>query len=227
MRKNVSIEAIPAYRIEAFGHLFLSDINKPDLKSEPLRALFYIAYLSAGRISEVLALRTQDIEEDKNFMRFRLITLKNPHKFFRTVPVLKRENKAVERMTMFVRNYLKRLKARDMNDLWEDLAVGLKRSYLRTYVWKQFQKRLWELNIRVVEKVAGAKVVKEKRVKIYPHYLRHCRLTHLAEMGLSTEQIKLLAGWSNTKPAEIYIHLRPKMIEFAMQKLKEQKMVSR
>lgn len=40
------------------------------------------------------------------------------------------------------------------------------------------------------------------------HYIRHTRLTHLVtEYGLTETALTKMAGWSNSKPAVVYIHL--------------------
>jgi integrase/recombinase XerD len=43
--------------------------------------------------------------------------------------------------------------------------------------------------------------------KVTPHSLRHSRLTHLCEAGMDIYKLKELAGHSNIKTTEIYLHL--------------------
>jgi hypothetical protein len=49
--------------------------------------------------------------------------------------------------------------------------------------------------------------------KVYPHILRHTRLTELSK-GLPEQTLKLLAGWTaDSKMAKMYIHLSNKDVE--------------
>lgn len=40
-----------------------------------------------------------------------------------------------------------------------------------------------------------------------PHSLRHSRLTHLCEAGMDIYKLKEIAGHSNIKTTELYLHL--------------------
>jgi site-specific recombinase XerD len=51
--------------------------------------------------------------------------------------------------------------------------------------------------------VQKAKIAK----KVTPHSLRHSRLTHLCEAGMDIYKLKEIAGHSNIKTTEIYLHL--------------------
>lgn len=44
--------------------------------------------------------------------------------------------------------------------------------------------------------------------RLHPHYLRHCRLTHLVtEYDYNVVQLTQFAGWTDFKPATIYLQL--------------------
>lgn len=44
---------------------------------------------------------------------------------------------------------------------------------------------------------------------VAPHYFRHCRLTHLViKFGYGSHELKQYAGWSDERPARVYVHLR-------------------
>lgn len=57
-----------------------------------------------------------------------------------------------------------------------------------------------------------------------PHYLRHCRLTHLVEL-YNFDYMKLMAfaGWSNPMLAMTYVHFNWRMLAEPMQKKQETK----
>lgn len=47
-----------------------------------------------------------------------------------------------------------------------------------------------------------------KKVGIHPHMLRHARLTHLVtEYGFTDQELKLFVAWTDSRPADIYVHL--------------------
>jgi len=77
---------------------------------------------------------------------------------------------------------------------------------------KDYGKRLdvrgvWFL-LKDLAKLAGIK----KRV--YPHLLRHTRLTELAKLGFTEAELRVFAGWSGgSKTPEIYIHLSSRDID--------------
>lgn len=43
---------------------------------------------------------------------------------------------------------------------------------------------------------------------VNPHQLRHYRITHLASKGFSDQQLKKIAGWSDTRPSSVYSHIK-------------------
>jgi integrase len=48
----------------------------------------------------------------------------------------------------------------------------------------------------------------QKELKVHPHFLRHSRLTHLVKIWqFDSHRLQLFAGWSNPKPAQVYVHL--------------------
>jgi len=53
--------------------------------------------------------------------------------------------------------------------------------------------------------------------KVTPHSLRHSRLTHLCEAGVDIYKLKEIAGHSNIKTTEIYLHLSKKSLVNAIE----------
>jgi len=48
-----------------------------------------------------------------------------------------------------------------------------------------------------------------KYVGVNPHYIRHIRLTHLVtEFNFNEYELKIFAGWTDTRPAKSYIEMR-------------------
>jgi len=48
-----------------------------------------------------------------------------------------------------------------------------------------------------------------KEYNIFPHLLRHFRLSHISgKYDLTEQQLVLFAGWTDGRPAKTYVHLR-------------------
>ena len=48
-----------------------------------------------------------------------------------------------------------------------------------------------------------------KHIGINPHFIRHIRLTHLiTEFDFNEEELRIFAGWTDTRPARNYIEMR-------------------
>lgn len=61
---------------------------------------------------------------------------------------------------------------------------------------------LWHMTTRNVQYKC------HKYFGCHPHLLRHSRLTHLVErLNLNDSTLRLLAGWTTTRPSSIYVHL--------------------
>lgn len=62
------------------------------------------------------------------------------------------------------------------------------------------------------------KLIRDKTY-LFPHYLRHVRLTHLkTEYGYDALDLKQFTGWKDTRPAEVYAHLDVRNIAEKMTK---------
>lgn len=47
-----------------------------------------------------------------------------------------------------------------------------------------------------------------RKIYLKPHWLRHLRLTHLTiDYGLTDQDLKQYTGWSDSRPANVYVHL--------------------
>lgn len=73
----------------------------------------------------------------------------------------------------------------------------------RTNAWNRLAKV--EISTRAIQ---GKDIIEDYVKGVNPHYLRHCRLTHLVQTyGFNELQLMRFAGWTNTKPAIVYVHL--------------------
>lgn len=167
-------------------------------KDPRIRALFFFCYLTGARISEALATTPKDInrtssQELGDYITVRLLTRKNKRIPIRDVPVPLRHREG--EMMAYMDAYLN----------VERPARGSRNfGYLtRTNAWN----RLSEVKV-VVRALHGRDIIEKYERGINPHYLRHCRLTHLVQhYGFNEIQLMRFAGWTNTKPATVYVHL--------------------
>lgn len=57
-------------------------------------------------------------------------------------------------------------------------------------------------------RITGWKIIKKYTGERH-HWLRHCRISHLITLyNYNDQELVKFAGWSNSKPLEIYAHLR-------------------
>jgi integrase len=167
-------------------------INDPELKT-----LYYLLYLSGARVSEALNMKVKDIQfsynNDIRLAVFSILTEKNKQHPIREVPVIIKgyEKEMMETIELYISNKLMGEKIFNIsrNNAWNKMA-----RILTTIVRANDKK-----NNRIIESF-------EKRIN--PHYLRHCRLTHLRrEYGFDAINLMQYAGWSSVQPAQTYLHL--------------------
>lgn len=145
------------------------------------KAFISTLYLTGARISEIVwKLRKEQLKVLKDVNTGKIILI------FKQVVILKRRKKNVYKNIPVIGekelpliNYLLEY-SKYFNDQDRLFQIG------RMQGW------------RIVYKCLGA----------FPHYLRHLRATHLVtEYGFHGEELQHYLGWSDTRPASIYIHL--------------------
>lgn len=176
-----------------------------ELQDAELRVLYYILYLSAGRVSEVLNIRKKDIvcrkDGDKDIVIFTLITKKNRSHPIREVPACYGDDKDPNKY------HYEKIMISLINKYTEDMLdeqIIFKSDRIK--VWKRFTKAM-SIAVRARTPDKGLPLDGYEK-KINPHFLRHCRLTHLRkEYNADALTLMKVAGWSNTNPATVYLHL--------------------
>jgi len=140
------------------------------------RALSFLLYLTAGRITEIVKDKktgkggiTQEnfyeYEKDGE-LRYgiRMPNLKSPKTFTKDIPIIVKND--IERaMWLYVANYL------------ANRPVGLVWTDSRNAICNRFRKL--KFTAKLTSERDRTYTVGEK--KLHPHYLRHCRFSHLAE----------------------------------------------
>ncbi len=189
------------------------------------RAIFYALYLSAGRIKEVLMMRPEDLRRPrKDLLVFSLITEKNRKQGYRDVPVVL-DTDRIKNMGTYLWNF-RRLRKKEVSKYLFEYVLSTHTfnfNSARTKVWKEFKKQIGGVSVRAVRKSAGGlEVINHYEFYIFPHYLRHCRLTSLVRDYplLSAYDLQYIAGWTSPAPAATYLHFRAKRLAAKMKRTK-------
>lgn len=150
------------------------------------RAIVSLVYLSGGRISEIIQVRYKDIsftesEGGKPFGIISLPTLKNPNQNERQIP-FSLEKEPDKTMISYI------------NELAE----------LKGCEFEKSEERIIQVGARRVEQIFN------KYFEFaYPHFMRHCRLTHLGRRGIREKALLDVTGWSPQSFAalsHVYLH---------------------
>jgi integrase len=167
------------------------------------KVLFFLCYLSGSRIGEAIELTRRDIHKStsENELLIELKTEKRQDHPIRTIPILiidnpnhKLFNAYEKKMATAIINYIKDMKP-------DEIAFPISRQRAFNLFTKYFS-----TNVRFHLKDNTATDIEEK--KINPHYLRHCRLTHLRqEYGYDVVSLMRFAGWKDSQMANIYLHI--------------------
>lgn len=157
------------------------------------QALFYFCYLTGARISEALDVTARDIQDKGDYLTVKLITRKNQRVPFREVPIPTTQKERP--MLSHIYEYIK-------GDPGDRIFPGLSRNN----AWFRLSRK--SIRIRAILLGENREIIRDYVKKINPHYLRHCRLTHLVQhYGYNELRLMRFAGWTNTQPAIVYVHL--------------------
>lgn len=159
-----------------------------------VRTLMVLGYLTAGRISELLLLRKKDIRKevigDRSFLVFRMRLLKKWDVIGkRKLPDGRTKYKTKRRLE--VRN--------------APVPIDTERQFL-DLVWDYVMSR--PLEAKILPKSRQWAWLRLNEKGIFPHYLRHLRITHLVQRGFTDQELVQFVGWENSMPAKTYTHLR-------------------
>lgn len=142
------------------------------------RAFLSFLYVTATRINEVIKIIKANDVELKQFNKQDFLVINQ-------VPTLKRKLKVkrnipipILREEYFVNFIVEYVDTLQGDDVLFDFSPE--------YAWK------------IVNQCTG----------MFPHYLRHLRLTNLVtDYGLTTSELRQFTGWTNDSPASVYVHL--------------------
>ncbi len=173
-------------------------------------ALWSILYLTGARICEIvgnkntgrLGLQRQDLsnEKEEKLFRVRLLNEKNRLSMTRLVTIPCGDSSPTEREML--RDFVKYVRETKHPDT--PIFYGISRQM----AWNRISTA--HANLEAIE---NRSTTNRKPIILYdqpinPHFLRHCRLTHLVETyGFDAGRLTLFAGWTSFRPAKTYVHL--------------------
>jgi integrase len=145
------------------------------------KALISFLYLTGARVSEIL-------------FKFKINNL-----------TLEKESNR-----LFYVFYIYTEKRREKTDIYRKVGIPYEKNKEFIDIILDYIKRskltessfLFDINRRTAHRLVV------KWMGFHPHFLRHIRLTHLASIyGFNALELQQYAGWTNTNPASVYVHL--------------------
>jgi len=173
--------SLPKYLTVKEVELLLAQPNEREIMGLRDKAMLELLYASGLRVSELVFLKTKDINLEDGFLLCRGKGGKE-----RIVPVGNSALKAILK-------YMKRARPK----LWKRSIDYL----FLTYRGQAFTRQgFWKLLKSYVLKAGLAS-------KISPHILRHSFATHLLERGADLRSVQLMLGHSQITTTQIYTHV--------------------
>lgn len=164
----------------------------------PYDDLFRVLYLFGLRISEALLLKPTDFKhrehEEEEYLICNTITEKNRQQPFRVLTALQtyEDKQMVEEVNMFLENV----------EPGKRLFTNVPSRFAAAWHFRQ-----QEVDVQAID-YKSKQMMYLEGFKLHPHYLRHCRLTHLVtEYDYDVVQLTQFAGWTDFTPAMIYLQL--------------------
>lgn len=183
---------------------FLDVISKQEIlrkarfetKDEQTKMFLIIAYLTSGRRNEIASLRKVDIKKETYFYApeqknydvyvFNMLNEKNQNHKRKYIPIVQGLDPTIDIMLKEVELYL------------EERADFLFDKY-HTTIWNQRLKQI-TLRARYIDRTIPITENVVVDFQLFPHYLRHCRLSHLSQLG--SQVLLNISGWSSAQANE-------------------------
>ena len=176
--------------------------DMPDGKD---RMLFITLYCLGGRVSEIINLRKMDFiyGVDDNYGEYIQATL------------LTEKKKSMLNTTRELRLFFEQEKTY-CEDIWNFIGVFGEDNFIfpqtsRRQAWRKIKKIDFG-PIRVIKLINKKReIIIREKFPGFPHFLRHCRLTHLLnDFHFSMPALVAYAGWQNYEMAKTYVHTTTK-----------------
>lgn len=166
------------------------------------KSLIYCLYLTGARVSELNQIKTTNIEyarapDGQEQVKVKLNTLKKRGRGLpiRDIPIKSANNLEMDMLKQILKH----------KHTYEKHGTELMYGLSRQYLWRKL-KPIKFLTTLIMPKPFRA--VDNKEWHLFPHFLRHCRATHLVtEYGFNAFQLQQYMGWSSVIPAAVYVNL--------------------
>lgn len=173
------------------------------IEREEYKSLFAFCYLTGARVTEALLTEKRDIKFENPVGKGEVLVAH--------VYTEKRQDHPRRAIPLRLISFLDRMHTdeRDAEEAfyncvmswWERAPDGKLWDLNRKTVWWWFQK------IKIVLRATTPTGEIEHTFLFHPHYLRHCRATHLSPF-LSDQELNGLFGWKSPSMAAIYSQLK-------------------
>lgn len=173
-----------------------------DNQTDETKSLIFGLYLTGARVSELLEVGTNDFTDqiDESFNRQITVKIKTEKKR-RGFPI---RNLALRSNNQIEVNMLNHV----LNHKYTFEKLGKKKLYefSRVSAWRKLNKISFKTQTLVFDPKPS--ILDDQEQKLYPHYLRHCRATHLVmHYNFNPFALKEYMGWSSIAPAVVYVNL--------------------
>jgi integrase len=172
---------------------------------EPYQTLFLATYIYGARIGETIALNKRDLQRTQDddgraVLVASILTEKNRINPLRRIPAIL----GGDNLTPF---QTEEAKITEHVHAYSEYAKDkLFPNVTRQTAFNHFSEQ--SINVTALVTQPEPEIVELNDFKLHPHYLRHVRLTHLREeYNYDTADLMLYAGWTDTRPAAVYIQL--------------------
>lgn len=182
----------PEFLTAAEAELLMAQPKSGDVKGLRDRAMLELLYATGIKVSEIIELRTDDINLKQGLLRCRT------HTHERIVPIGKTAVYAV-------RQYLDKSRSKLASD------DGMKYLFLNRNGEKMSRQGFWKI-LKGYGKSAGIKK------DITPHTIRHSFAMHLLQNGADLEAIRQLLGHSEMSSTQVYSKLMDSRIKQVYEK---------
>jgi len=159
------------------------------------RAIISFLWLTAARVSEMLAVKLHDVYITPSTLKI-------------SIPTLKKVRHEEQKFKMLFRTL--EFPTNGENSFFVDILIN----YYRYRKQEALEgEPLFDRSRRYITKVINKVSLAAYGVRLSAHHIRHARLSYLAFRGYSAWQLKYIKGAADLRSVEEYVHIQPQLIK--------------